>query len=63
MVTESFSIHAEGVSVDTETSMATVRGFSLGELIGEFSAEEILQELDFDDIHDYVIKELSEKED
>lgn len=56
MVTDNFSIHAEGVGTDLESGIVTVRGFDLGELLSQFPAEEVLRELEFSDVADYYIE-------
>lgn len=56
VTTDTFQLHATNVAVDTETSLLTITGFDLGELLAEFSPEEILAKLDPVDIADFYLE-------
>ncbi len=55
-------IYATKVEVDLETTQVDLHGVDISDVIGEFVPEDVLDTLDFSDVHDYVIEKLKDDE-
>lgn len=59
----SFQISATQVNVNVEEGTVILTGVDLGEIVGEVGATDILDAIDFSNVHDYVIERLNEDRD
>lgn len=59
----SFDISAERVNVDLENQTVIVTGVDESELVSEIGVEQLLDAMEFSDVHNYVIQRLSEDDD
>lgn len=63
MTTNNIEIYAKRVTVATDdhvSSVVTLSGIETADVLAQFNDEEILDTLDFSDVHQYVIKRLAE---
>lgn len=61
-MTQEISIHPSKVHIDLEDDIVHIEGAALIDILSNYPAEDVLDELDFDRIHNYVIRKLNEQD-
>lgn len=57
------NIPAEGIGTTLDDGNVTLRGVNIEDIVAEFNVKEVLDALDFGDVHDYVIDRFNEEDD
>lgn len=53
-MSKAIQVYADSVQIDTNDKMVTIAGFDIAQLVKEFSVDELLSEMEFSDVADWV---------